>query len=254
MLKTIIRPRKFNDEQWINLITQRPKKILTSNSKLRKDGIYNFCMPAVHANVVMNGKLETLVTCESAGLCKNFCYASGSSYAFDCSMIKHHRNLQYMLDASFDFVDQIVKEIKSKRKLTAIRWHDSADFIPMLWPIYVEVMKQCPDVKFYAYTKMVKFFKELQSKNEIPSNLTLVYSFGGKFDSMIDINKDRHARIFKNRKDLRAAGYSETYNSDRNAFNPSKLKIGLIVHGSAVSMKQINKNKSIEILNKKSVA
>ena len=249
MIKTITIPRKYNDEQWKAIISVRPKKILTSNSKLKRDGIFNFTIPSINAKVMVNGKLEIINTCEGAGICKNFCYAGGSGYLFDCSMIKHHRTLNYMINDPFNFCEDVIKEINSKKKIKFLRWNDSGDILTQFWAVYVEIMKRCPQVKFYAYTKMVKFFKGLQAENKMPANLTVVYSFGGIHDSLINVETDRHARIFKNRKDLRLHGYSETYNSDLNAANPKKMKIGLIVHGSAVQMKVINKNQSITKMN-----
>lgn len=250
MLKTIIKPRKFNDDEWKNIIQVRPKTILSSNSKLQKDGIWNFTLPAVNALVVIDGKLQKFNTCEGAGICKNFCYASSSSYSFDNSLIKHTRNLQFILSDPFEFVEQFVKEVKSKRNLTAIRWHDSADFNPKLWSVYKEIMTRLPNIRFYAYTKMVKFFKEMDSK-EIQKNLTLIFSYGGIHDRLIDRNKDRHARIFNSRAELRKAKYTEAYKSDKPASNPKNMRIGLIVHGSAVAMNIMKKNDSINIMNRK---
>lgn len=249
MIKTITRPRRYNDEEWKALISIKPKKILTSNSKLKRDGIFNFTIPSMTANIIINGKLQNINTCEGAGICKNFCYAGGSGYLFNNSMIKHHRTLNYMINDPFNFCEDVINEINSKKNLKFLRWNDSGDILTQYWAIYTEIMKRCPQVQFYAYTKMVKFFKTLQSENKMPSNLTIVYSFGGKWDSMIDVNTDRHARIFKNRKELRMHGYAETNNSDLNAANPKKMRIGLIVHGSAVQMNVINKNQSITKMN-----
>ena len=249
MMKTIIRPRKFNDAQWKALISVQPKTILSSNSKLKKDGIWNFSLPALSANVIVNNKLTTINTCQGAGSCKQFCYACSGCYCFDNTMIKHHRNLQFLLSNPFEFSNQFISEIKSKKNIKTIRFHDTGDFIPGLWSVYKSIMEACPNVQFYAYTKMVKLFNNLKANNQLPHNFTVVYSFGGIHDSIINMSTDRHSRVFKNRKELRTHSYAETYNSDRNAANPSKLRIGLIVHGSAVAMKIINKNQSINKMN-----
>lgn len=252
VIKTIIRPRKFNDQQWKALISVNPKTLLTSNSKLKKSGIWNFTLPAVCANVIKsNGTLTNINTCQGAGACKNFCYSSGGCYTFDNCMIKHHRNLQMMLSNPFEFVEQIVEEINNKPNLKYLRWHDSGDFIPTLWVLYKTVMERCPTVKFYAYTKMITFFNSLKDKNDIPANFHVIYSFGGIHDSKIDINKDCHSRVFKTRKELRLHGYTDCHVSDVPAATGRNLRIGLIVHGSAVSMKIIKKNDSINKLNNK---
>lgn len=250
MIKTIIRPRKFNNDQWKALITVRPKELLSSNSKLKKDGIWNFSLPAMFADMCdSQGNLHKITTCQGAGDCKNFCYASGGCYSFDHVMVKHHRNLQFMYSDPFEFVEQMVMEINKKKTLKFLRWHDAADFLPEFWPLYKTIMERCPNVQFYAYTKMVPFFKDLQDKGQIPSNFTLIFSFGGKWDNMIDINKDRHSRVFRNRKELRLHGYADCHVSDIPAAKGRNNKIGLIVHGSAVNMKIIKKNNIMNTMN-----
>ncbi len=252
MIKTIVRPRKFNDAQWKALISVRPKTLLSSNSKLKKDGIWNFTLPAVCASVIKSdGTMTNINTCQGAGACKDFCYSSGGCYSFDNCMIKHHRNLQMMLSNPFEFVDQMVAEINSKKNLKYIRFHDSGDFIPNLWPLYKAIVERCPNVKFYAYTKMISFFNGLKTANMIPSNFHVIYSFGGLEDAKIDINVDCHSRIFKSRKELRLHGYTDCHVSDIPAATGRNMRIGLIVHGSAVSMKIIKKNGSIAKMNDK---
>lgn len=247
MLKTILKPRKFDNDQWVKLITQRPKTILSANSKLYKDGIVNFTLPAYKALVVVNGKLREFKTCQNAGQCLNWCYASAGAYSFDNSMIKHHRNLQFLISDPFEFVEQFVKEINSKKKLKFVRFHDSGDMVPEFWPVYKTIMERCPHIKFYAYSKMVSFFKSLYNEKQVPSNFSVVYSEGGTQDKLINTKVDRHSRVFKNRKTLRAFKYVEAYKSDLPAANPKNTKIGLIIHGSAVSMNIIRKNKFFNI-------
>jgi hypothetical protein len=135
--------------------------------------------------------------------------------------------------------------------LKYLRWHDSGDFIPNLWALYKAVMERCPNIKFYAYTKMITFFNTLNGINDLPSNFHVIYSFGGVEDSKIDINTDCHSRIFKSRKELRLHGYTDCHVSDIPAATGRNLRIGLIVHGSAVSMKIIKKNGSIAKMNDK---
>lgn len=228
----------MSEQDWMAAIAVRPSTIMTSNGKLSKDGIWNITLPAYRASVMVGGKLEEVKTCPSAGLCKSFCYAGlTGTYLFAKSMIKHARNLQFMLDDSFGFATQLVEEIKGKKNLRAIRWNDSGDFFSMhYWNIARAVMTALPHIQFYAYSKRVSFFKDLQARKALPDNFTVVYSFGGTEDNLIDTSKDRHAKIFASRKALRDAGYSDGTHTDRLASNSKFAKIGLVIHGNHKAM------------------
>lgn len=236
-IKSLI-AKGMSEQDWMAAIQVRPATIMTSNGKLSKDGIWNITLPAYRASVVVNGSLQEVKTCPSAGLCKSFCYAGlTGTYLFAKSMVKHARNLQYMLDDSFGFATQLVDEIKSKKNIRAVRWNDSGDFFSThYWNIARAVMAALPDVKFYAYSKRVAFFKQLQEMNALPANFTVVFSYGGTEDILINADKDRHAKIFASRAALRKAGYSDGTHTDRLASNPSFLKIGLVVHGNHKAM------------------
>jgi hypothetical protein len=156
-------------------------------------------------------------------------------------MIKHTRNLQYLLDDPFAFADQLIAEIKVKAKHNPklkVRWNDSGDiFNEGYWGVMVAVMKALPEVSFYAYSKRVSFLKS----KEWPANFSAVFSMGGTEDHLIDTAKDRHAAIFSSRAALRAAGYSDGTNTDRLASNPKFQKIGLVVHGNWLAMHKLRK-------------
>lgn len=236
-------PNDMSQDAWMAAIQVRPASIMTSNSKLRKDGIWNVTLPAYQASIVSNGKLETIKTCPSAGVCKSYCYAGlTGTYLFSKSMVKHARNLQFMLDDAFGFATQLVQEIKSKKGLRAIRWNDSGDFFNShYWYVAKAVMEALPNVRFYAYSKRVSFFKELQAQKALPANFTVVFSFGGTEDHLINVNTDRHAKVFSSRGILRDAGYSDGTHTDRLATNPAFQKIGLVIHGNHKAMPKYRK-------------
>lgn len=241
MLKPYTVPPKLTSEAFAKAIQTRPDTILTSNSKLRLDGIHNVTMPAARASVVIGGKLQVINTCPSAGACLNLCYASSGTYLFSASMVKHTRNLQFLLDDAFGFADQLIAEIETKAKRNPklkVRWNDSGDvFSEGYWGVMVAVMKALPHVSFYAYSKRVSFLKS----KEWPANFSVVFSMGGTEDHLIDTEKDRHAAIFSSRAALRAAGYSDGTHTDRLASNPKFKKIGLVAHGNWLAMPKLRK-------------
>jgi hypothetical protein len=125
-------------------------------------------------------------------------------------------------------LNKIIK--KSKTKQVVIRLHDSGDFYGALYRNkWFDVIKAYPNVKFYAYTKSIQLFKNLDN---IPSNFNLTYSFGGKLDSWIDMSKDKHSLVFKNLTDLLNAGYVNASDDDLVTALGKSNKIGLVYHGS----------------------
>lgn len=214
----------LSESEWLAKIAIRPASIMTQNTKMKKDGIWNITFPAQQVLINNHGVVNT---CQGAKACKQYCYASNGFYSSTVAMVKHARNFDYIMNDPFGFANQLIQEINA-RKATIIRIHDSGDFTKETWLVFKEVMLSLPHVKFYAYTKRVSFF--LKMKN-IPSNFTYVFSFGGKEDHLIDRSIHRHSQIFTSLDDLTNAGYTDTHISDLPAADPSILKIGLFVHG-----------------------
>jgi hypothetical protein len=86
-------------------------------------------------------------------------------------------------------------------------------------------MESLPHVHFYAYSKSLP----LLANERLPSNFTLIKSLGGKADSSINPEIDRHAKIFKTMNELLSAGYSNASDNDLIAIG-NNPKIGLLVH------------------------
>lgn len=242
MLKYRTIAKGMTEEEWKVAIKIRPKKLLGSNEKLSKANIWQFTLPAARATIVQGDKLVQFNTCPSAGACLSFCYAQVGSYAFSASMVAHTRNLQFLLDDPYSFVSQMIKEIKGKRKVHAIRWNDSGDvFGRGYFMVMKSVMEACPETNFYAYSKQIGLFKKLEAEGMLPSNFTVIYSEGGKFDHLIDKDKDRHSHVFSSEEDCLKAGYVLNEEDDKPATDRNILKIGLVVHGPIVYDKKMSK-------------
>ena len=78
---------------------------------------------------------------------------------------------------------------------------------------------------------MVRLFKDLTARKELPANLTLIYSYGGTEDKLIDPKVDRHSAVFSSEEELLAAGYADSSEDDAVALGTNP-KIGLIYHGT----------------------
>jgi len=114
-----------------------------------------------------------------------------------------------------------------KKKVTHIRIHDSGDFYSIAYlNKWISIATQNKDVIFYAYTKSIKFFIDGLL---LPKNLKIIFSEGSKTDNLINVNKHRHARIFKSKELLEAAGYVNASDNDLKAIQDNK-KVGLVYH------------------------
>lgn len=188
------------------------------NSKLKKSGIVSFnLIPIVH--------------CPLAGACKAFCYATVGQQAF-ASGVKR-RAAAFKATLSPTFVQDMHAEIaRWKKKIRAVRVHDSGDFYSMDYlKSWLEIARLNPDVRFYAYTKSLPFVHKAYELGLVPPNFRLIQSVGGLADSRIRQDLP-HARIFGTLEELNAAGYADASETDdASAFGSNPL-IGLVVHGA----------------------
>ena len=198
-------------------------KLLTQNAKLKKTSIenkmrvLNFSLPAYKT---ITGK----TVCPFAKDCIKYCYAQKGNYKYP-SVIKGLNN-RYELSKTDEFVPKMNATIILERP-THVRIHDSGDFYsPQYLNKWVQIAKDNTNVIFYAYTKSIKFFI---NGLKLPKNMKIIFSEGSKTDNLINTSKHRHARIFKSKELLNAAGYIDASNNDLKAMTSNK-KVGLIYH------------------------
>ncbi len=198
---------------------------LTQNSKMAKmSGVktYNGGIPAYQSTT-------GLKTCPNAAACAKGCYATMGAYRF--SNVARVFEQRLKLSQSPNFALIINAEIK-RRKVQRLRIHDSGDFYSIEYTQkWLNIMRANPDVQFYAYTKMVSMFKELADDGQLPPNFTIIYSFGGTQDKLINRAVDRHSWVFSSLEALKAAGYANASENDAVALDGNP-KIGLVYHGT----------------------
>lgn len=224
--------------------------LTNGNSELRADGIFTWTLPALAAK--LDSGLNVLV-CPNAGACAQLCYARSGTYNFSNVKAAHKRNLEFVMG---EWVEEMVSELRSKRYrptrtkaryydlidqfyLTefqmnwlnwggkAVRIHDSGDFFTRdYFKQWLQVIEQTPDVFFYAYTKEVEMTKKFQ----LPENLVLIYSMGGKQDHLVNKELDRHAEVFPSMEALVEAGYVDQEASDILAALMPSNKVGIVAN------------------------
>ena len=201
---------------------EKMKNYLTQNGKMKKSSglnTYNWGIPAFKEET---GRL----TCPMAKDCVAGCYAKSGAYVW--SNVKLAFQTRYELTKTTDFVSILDSEIKRRKSIQRVRIHDSGDFYSKQYlNDWFKIMELNPNIEFYAYTKMIKLFKDTK---KFPKNFKYIYSFGGKQDNLIDVNKDKHCQIFDNKKELLDAGYIDVSNDD-NLVTLLDIRLGIVFHG-----------------------
>lgn len=193
-----------------------------TNSKLRKNNIFTFGIPAGYS-------AAGIKTCPNAGECLKGCYARQGFYVMPNVAKKQEERLELFLETPGLFILTISEEIK-RRKVKRMRIHESGDFFSVEYTnCWLEIIRRNPKTKFYAYTKMVRFFKAREAL--LPTNFHVIYSEGGTQDHSINRESDKHSRVFSSEKEMRESGYADNFRSDYAALI-GKQKIGLVYHGN----------------------
>lgn len=215
------------------------KQVLTQNGKMKKSSqgdiaLYNWTIPAFKSQ-------DGTITCPNASKCVIGCYAKQGSYIWSKVQLSHQNKLDLTKHPNFteimiDAINSKVNTNKKKGKKCLIRVHDAGDFYSLDYTLsWFRIMRHFetePSVSFYAYTKEVSRFKSLEvNYDNIPKNFTIIFSLGGKLDSLIDQQKDRHAKVFQSETKLLKDGYIDASNDDTLALT-SNPKVGLIYHGT----------------------
>jgi hypothetical protein len=190
----------------------RPERLLTQNSELREEGIWNWTIPAL-ATRLRDGR--TVKTCPAAGVCALACYARNGTYNFPGVVERHQQNLAYVLDDLGGWQRQMVAELGHPRHAGGwVRIHDAGDFFSDRYlAAWLRVMAWRPEVNFYAYTKEVARVKRMVEPAP-PRNFRWVYSYGGTEDHLLDPERDRVADVFPDDEAIRAAGWHNQDASD----------------------------------------
>jgi hypothetical protein len=201
--------------------------LLTQNSELKTDGVYNWTLPAFVTKLRDGRRFNT---CPNAGICAGLCYARNGTYLFPEVRQAHERNLRLVLDHLPEWERRLTGELRHPRyRAKHVRIHDAGDFFSDEYLLaWLRVIMATPWATFYAYTKEVSRFKRLVEPGA-PHNFLWIYSLGGREDSLIDREKDRHADVFPNEAAATEAGYETQDASDLFAIYSPK-HVGIVTN------------------------
>ena len=119
------------------------------------------------------------------------CYAS-SSERFPAVRNHRHNNFDFVKNGG---VPTIPKDCK------AIRIHSSGDFFNQSYfDMWLQLAKENPTIEFWAYTKSIIYW--VKRINDIPSNLILTASYGGRADDLIEENNLKNVKVYSDVLDV----------------------------------------------------
>jgi len=232
-------------------------RLLTQNSELRRNGIWNWTLPAF---VVKLSDGTRFNTCPHAGSCARVCYARFGTYRFSNVRDRHMRNLEYLLGDGDNWEAQMTREVAHTRFNPsgkphtlpfdecdpfvarwaatggkAIRIHDAGDFFSAEYLArWVRIALSRPHVLFYAYTKEISLLLD----TELPDNFRIIFSYGGTEDHLINRDTHRHADVFPTEQELDANGYFNQEDNDILAAIAPTTRIGIVMNNIPATFKK----------------
>jgi hypothetical protein len=160
-----------------------------------------------YTGVVYEFNLPTGTTCPFALECKvvvdrytgKFDVTKGQYRCYAASAERFPAVRNHRWD-NFEYVKNGHKLIMPK-DCKSIRIHSSGDFFNQKYfDSWIELAKENPNIEMWAYTKSIKYW--VNRINEIPFNLTLTASYGGKNDSLISEYNLKNVKIYNDIKDV----------------------------------------------------
>lgn len=203
--------------------------------------------------------LPTNITCPGALACRtnmynkeknkiqNFgeftCYAQNIENIYPHTKKRNQYNYNLLLKCHTE--EELTNLIDYSFKVTfpikprIFRIHESGDFYnQMYFDAWVNVAKLNPKTIFYAYTKSLKFW--VARLNEIPNNLRLVASVGGKYDDLIEKYHLKYCVVVSSVEEATEKELKIDVD-DRLASSSSQEPFALLLHGTQTKESGLNK-------------
>ena len=157
----------------------------------------------------------------------------------------------YVIKRDVDGLSNLINDslLANKKNIDKFRIHESGDFYNSLYlEAWLNVAKYNKDIKFYCYSKSLKFFLEVL----LPNNFYLTASYGSKFDYLIDQGYfTRYSKVVFSIEESKRLGL-EIDTDDSCCFKNKPF--ALLLHGlqekntaSAIALREIKRNKKLAI-------
>jgi len=205
-------------------------KFQQGNAKLGKN-IYTFSLPAGHSCPFANdclSKADKLTGKLTDGPNTQFrCFAASAEAVYPNVRVSRWHNFDLLKKLSSNEAADLILESLPK-KANIVRIHVSGDFFNESYFLaWLQVAKLKPNVLFYAYTKSLVYW--VNYIKEIPTNLVLNASEGGKLDAQILEHGLKFAKVVYSPEEAEKLGLSIDH-TDEAAYK-TKESFALLIHG-----------------------
>lgn len=205
-------------------------KFQQGNAKLGKN-IFTFSLPAGHACPFANeclSKADKLTGKLTDGPNTQFrCFAASAEAVYPNVRIARWHNLDLLKKLTTNQAADLILESLPK-KANIVRIHVSGDFFnESYFMAWLQVAKLRPNILFYAYTKSLIYW--VNYIKEIPNNLVLNASEGGKLDAQINLHGLKFAKVVYSPEEAEKLGLSIDH-TDEAAYK-TKESFALLIHG-----------------------
>jgi hypothetical protein len=205
-------------------------KFQQGNAKLGKN-IFTFSLPAGHSCPFANdclSKADKLTGKLTDGPNTQFrCFAASSEAVYPNVRLARWHNFDLLKKLTTNEASNLIIESLPK-KANIVRVHVSGDFFNESYFLaWLQVAKLKPNVLFYAYTKSLVYW--VNYIKEIPDNLVLNASEGGKLDAQILEHRLKFAKVVYSPEEADKLGLLIDH-TDEAAYK-TKESFALLIHG-----------------------
>jgi hypothetical protein len=205
-------------------------KFQQGNAKLGKN-IFTFSLPAGHACPFANeclSKADKLTGKLTDGPNTQFrCFAASAEAVYPNVRLARWHNFDLLKKLSTVEATNLILQSLPK-KANIVRIHVSGDFFNESYFLaWLQVAKLKPKVLFYAYTKSLIYW--VNYIKDIPTNLVLNASEGGKLDAQISEHELKFAKVVYSPEQAEELGLLIDH-TDEAAYK-TKESFALLIHG-----------------------
>lgn len=159
------------------------------------------------------------------------CYSASQEVVFPSTYMAREHNTKLFQSAQSK--EELVALIKNSLPPRAqiIRINVAGDFTKQIYlDAWIDIAKQHPDVHFYGYTKSTPFL--VKRLSDLPSNLSIVASRGGRRDDLIDKHNLRFAQVVFSKREAKRLKLKIDTTDYFAAFG--KKSFSLLIHGVGI--------------------
>jgi hypothetical protein len=210
----------------------------SNNTKLRKleeklgKKVYTFSLPAGYtcpgADKCLTKFDRTTGKIVDGSQQEFRCFAASMEAVFTGFRDNNSRNLELLKAAGSRtaMADLILASLPAKSQI--VRIHVSGDFHSEEYLLaWIDVATARPDITFYCYTKSLRFL--LNHLAEVPSNLSITASEGGRWDNLIQEYGLKSSRVVMSIEEASVLGLEIDHDDSHAAVGTSSF--ALLIHG-----------------------